>query len=166
MDFPDPRSIPPCGRGARQAGPHVGAGGCAGRSCEKAAEARQQDPAHDRRHHVGYYLISRGRFELEKVIGYPPTRTEHFSRFFFAHPAVGYLGTIAAMTGAGVFSLLRYADQHGADAARPVLDRAAAADSRQRTRHQRAAPSAHEADSAAAAAQAAGWTTSRLSCAR
>ena len=82
----------------------------------EATQARQQDPGHDRRHHVGYYLISRGRFELEKVINYPPTRTERFSRFFFAHPALGYLGTIASLTTAGIVSLLRYADRQGADA--------------------------------------------------
>ena len=29
------------------------------------------DPQHDRRHHVGYYLISRGRFRLEQEVGYP-----------------------------------------------------------------------------------------------
>ena len=55
---------------------------------ERAAEARDQDPQHDRRHHVGYYLISRGRFELEKAIGYPPTWSEYWARFFFAHPAL------------------------------------------------------------------------------
>ena len=81
---------------------------------QRAAEARQQDPGHDRRHHVGYYLISRGRFELEKAIHYPPTWTEYFARFFFAHPALGYLGTIAVMTAVGMASLLRYADRHGA----------------------------------------------------
>ena len=83
---------------------------------ERAAKAREHDPAHDRRHHVGYYLISRGRFELEKAIHYRPTGTERFARFFFAHPALGYLGTIAAATAVGIASLLLYADRHGADA--------------------------------------------------
>ncbi|HET7696560.1 MAG TPA: glucoamylase family protein [Vicinamibacterales bacterium] len=81
-----------------------------------AAEARQHDPAHDRRHHVGYYLISRGRFELEKAIHYRPTGTERFARFFFAHPALGYLATIAVMTAVGIASLLLYAERHGAGA--------------------------------------------------
>ena len=84
---------------------------------DRAAEARQHDPSHDRRHHVGYYLISRGRFELEKAIHYRPTGTERFARFFFAHPALGYLGTIAAMTAVGIVSMLRYADRQGADGA-------------------------------------------------
>ena len=83
---------------------------------ERAAHSRQHDPGHDRRHHVGYYLISRGRFELEKAIHYPPTTTERFARFFFGHPALGYLGTIVVMTAVGIFSLLRYADRQGADA--------------------------------------------------
>jgi cyclic beta-1,2-glucan synthetase len=83
---------------------------------DRAAKARQDDPAHDRRHHVGYYLISRGRFELEKGINYRPTGTERFARFFFAHPALGYLGTTAGATALGITSLLLYADRHGADA--------------------------------------------------
>jgi cyclic beta-1,2-glucan synthetase len=83
---------------------------------DRAAAAQQHDPAHDRRHHVGYYLISRGRFDLEKAIDYPPTATERFARFFFAHPALGYLGTIATATALGMTSLLLYADRHGADA--------------------------------------------------
>jgi cellobiose phosphorylase len=83
---------------------------------DSAAAARQHDPGHDRRHHVGYYLISRGRFGLEKTISYPPTWSERFSRFFFAHPALGYLGTIAVTTAVGIASLLLYADRYGADA--------------------------------------------------
>jgi cyclic beta-1,2-glucan synthetase len=84
---------------------------------DQAAAAQRDDPGHDRRHHVGYYLISRGRFALERSIGYPPTMTERFARFFFAHPALGYLGTIAVSTAVGIASLLLYADRHGADAA-------------------------------------------------
>ena len=53
----------------------------------------EHDPAHDRRHHVGYYLISRGRFDLEQELGYRPTCDRARSRgSVFAHPALGYLG--------------------------------------------------------------------------
>ena len=83
---------------------------------QRAADARTQDPGHDRRHHIGYYLISRGRFDLEKAIGYPPTWSEYSARFFFAHPALGYLGTTGVTTAAGVASLLLYAERHGARA--------------------------------------------------
>ena len=83
---------------------------------DRAVEARQHDPSHDRRHHVGYYLISRGRFGLEQAINYRPTGTERFARFFFAHPALGYLGTITVATAVGIASLLLYAERQGADA--------------------------------------------------
>ena len=59
-------------------------------------------PEHDRRHHVGYYLISRGRFQLERLIGYRPTLRERVGRFTFEHPAAMYLGQIVAATAAGL----------------------------------------------------------------
>ncbi|HVJ26268.1 MAG TPA: hypothetical protein VM493_01960, partial [Vicinamibacterales bacterium] len=80
----------------------------------EAAAAKLSDPGHDRRHHVGYYLISRGRFELERAIGYPPTPRERISRFLFAHPAFGYLGTIVSLTALAVGGFLLYADRQGA----------------------------------------------------
>ena len=79
-----------------------------------AAHAVGADPSHDRRHHIGYYLISRGRFTLEPHIGYSPTPHERIARFIFAHPALGYLGTIAVFTALGLASLLAYAARHGA----------------------------------------------------
>ena len=84
------------------------------RVVELAAAAMAAVPAQDRRHHIGYYLISRGRFEMEPAIGYAPTIRERVSRFIFAHPAVGYLGTIVGLTAAGIGSLLAYATRHGA----------------------------------------------------
>jgi cyclic beta-1,2-glucan synthetase len=82
-----------------------------------AAAAVRTDPGHDRRHHIGYYLISRGRFELERTISYPPTARERMARFIFAHPALGYLGTIGLFTALGIASLLAYAARHGASRA-------------------------------------------------
>ncbi len=79
-----------------------------------ARKAAQDDPRNDRRHHVGYYLISRGRFSLEQDLGYPPTLGERFARFVFKHPAIGYLGTVAAAIGLGLASLLAYASRQGA----------------------------------------------------
>ena len=79
-----------------------------------ARQAVATDPANDRRHHVGYYLISRGRFALEQELKYPPGARERFSRFVFKHPALGYLGTIAGMTALMIVSLLAYAARRGA----------------------------------------------------
>ena len=79
-----------------------------------AREAAHTRPESDRTHHVGYYLISRGRFRLEQELRYSPTLRERWSRFFFRHPALGYLGTIAVFVAVSVASLLAYASRHGA----------------------------------------------------
>src|SRR5687767_1497783 len=50
------------------------------RVVELAERAQRERPDADRSHHVGYYLISRGRFELEKAVAYPPTASERISR--------------------------------------------------------------------------------------
>jgi cyclic beta-1,2-glucan synthetase len=78
-----------------------------------AREAVRARPEADRTHHVGYYLISRGRFQLEQDLGYPVTARDWWSRFFFRHPALGYLGTLACMTTLSVASLVAYADRRG-----------------------------------------------------
>ncbi|MEO6349255.1 MAG: hypothetical protein ABIP53_01250, partial [Candidatus Limnocylindrales bacterium] len=82
-----------------------------------AADAVREDPTHDRRHHVGYYLISRGRFQLEARVRYSPTVREQIARFTFKHPALGYLGTIAVLTALAVASFLTYAARHGGSGA-------------------------------------------------
>ena len=43
-------------------------------------------PATIARHHVGYYLISRGRFRLERDVGYRPRLRERLARFAFRAP--------------------------------------------------------------------------------
>ncbi len=101
-------SIEELSKGAKQ--PEISV---ARRAVEFAQRAAATD-ANDRRHHVGYYLISRGRFVLEEDLRYPPSLREHFSRFFFKHPALGYLGTVAASVTLAVVSLLAYAARRGA----------------------------------------------------
>jgi len=87
------------------------------RAIALARRAREEDPANDRRHHVGYYLISRGRFRLEEDLGYPPRAREGLARFVFEHPAIGYLGAIGLTTALGVWALLAYGSRHGASPA-------------------------------------------------
>ena len=82
-----------------------------------ARGALREDPSHDRRHHVGYYLISRGRFRLEQDVSYKPRVRERLARFAFQHQALGYLGTLAALTAAGVLSLVVHAARRDATAA-------------------------------------------------
>src|SRR5262245_1883326 len=113
MDFPTRdryrHSIEELSKGAKQTEIAV-----ARRAVEFARRAAATDPGNDRRHHVGYYLISRGRFALEEDLKYPPSLREQFSRFFFKHPALGYLGTIAVTVTLGVVSLLAHAARRGA----------------------------------------------------
>ena len=86
------------------------------RAVALARRALAAEPANDRPHHVGYYLISRGRFALEADVGYPPRMRERVARFFFAYQAAGYLGLIAGVTALIVGSLLAYAARHGVSA--------------------------------------------------
>ena len=79
-----------------------------------AEKAEREKPDYERAHHVGYYLISRGRFQLEKTLGYSPTLGERISRLAFRHPAIGYLGTLAITTAVFEASLLMNARNNGA----------------------------------------------------
>ena len=112
MDFPTRdryrHSVEQLAKGARKPEQDV-----ARRAVELARDAQQTAPTHDRAHHVGYYLISRGRFRLEREVGYPPTLRDHFSRFFYGHPVLGYLGTIALTTAVAVAAFVSYAHRHG-----------------------------------------------------
>jgi cyclic beta-1,2-glucan synthetase len=88
--------------------------GVAQRALALARTAQQNEPLHDRSHHVGYYLISRGRFVLERELRYPAHAGERLARFVFEHPALGYLGTIAVTIAVSVSSLVAYASRQGA----------------------------------------------------
>ncbi len=83
-------SVEQLAKGAGQPEPSV-----ARRAVDLASEAQRTGPQTDRRHHVGYYLISRGRFQLEQDVRYTPGVREQVARFAFRHPAIGYLGAIA-----------------------------------------------------------------------
>jgi cyclic beta-1,2-glucan synthetase len=90
------------------------------RACEMADQATA-DPHAEWRHHVGYYLISRGRFALETELEYRPHIGERLARFVFRHPVAGYLGLIGLLTALGIASLLINAARHGASVATLVL---------------------------------------------
>ncbi|MGH8638101.1 MAG: cyclic beta 1-2 glucan synthetase, partial [Burkholderiales bacterium] len=104
-------SVEELARGAKQSEVAI-----ARRAVQLAHEATWRTPEQDRQHHVGYYLISRGRFRLEADVGYPPTARDRFARFFFRYPALGYLGTIALGAAVILASLLSYAARQGASA--------------------------------------------------
>ncbi len=112
MDFPTRdryrHSVEQLAKGAKASELDV-----ATRAVGLAREAQRDAPQHDRTHHVGYYLISRGRFRLERAVNYPPKLHDRFARFFYGHPVIGYLGTIAATTALAVASFVAYAHRHG-----------------------------------------------------
>jgi cyclic beta-1,2-glucan synthetase len=83
------------------------------RAVEMARESQRTAPQHDRSHHVGYYLISRGRFRLEQDVGYPPAFRERLGRFVYGHPVIGYLGAIALGVALAVASFIAYGQRHG-----------------------------------------------------
>ncbi|MGH9310704.1 MAG: GH36-type glycosyl hydrolase domain-containing protein, partial [Vicinamibacterales bacterium] len=115
MDFPTRdryrHSVEELARGSKQPERAV-----ARRAVQLAQEARWKSPGLDRQHHVGYYLISRGRLSLETELGYPPTARERFSRFFFQYPSLGYPGSLAVGTAVVMASILSYAARQGASA--------------------------------------------------
>ncbi|MQA29217.1 MAG: hypothetical protein GEU82_05165 [Luteitalea sp.] len=115
MDFPTRdryrHSVEQLAKGSKQPESEV-----AEKAIELARGASSADPHNDRRHHVGYYLISRGRFTLEEHLRYHPKVRERLARFFFRHPAIGYLGTISLGTALGVASLIAYAGRQDASA--------------------------------------------------
>jgi cyclic beta-1,2-glucan synthetase len=59
--------------------------------------------------HVGYYLVGRGRDDLEGVLGFRPGLSERASRWAFNHATFVYLGAIASITALAMASTLAYA---------------------------------------------------------
>lgn len=75
-----------------------------------AREAQEQghpDPrVSTRRSHVGYYLVSDGKDELQQRIGYRPPTAERISSFLRKHPDETYLPAIEVLTLAIVSAIL------------------------------------------------------------
>jgi cyclic beta-1,2-glucan synthetase len=65
---------------------------------ELAQAARIRDPELVAYSHVGYYLVDRGRVDLERIVSYRPSIAERFSCTILAHPAIFYLGCLGMVT--------------------------------------------------------------------
>ncbi|MEK6322450.1 MAG: glucoamylase family protein [Acidobacteriota bacterium] len=78
--------------------------------------AQSQNSASDdhRREHVGYYLIGRGRIQLEEKVHYRMRLRERLFRGVLRHPTGSYLGLLAALTAIILAPLLLYAFVSGA----------------------------------------------------
>ncbi|HSO75227.1 MAG TPA: carbohydrate-binding protein, partial [Blastocatellia bacterium] len=74
-----------------------------------AAKARQAAPDDPHRTHVGYFLIDRGRPEMERDVGFRWRLHERLFRTGVNHPTTAYFGSLAVLTSAIVGLLLYYA---------------------------------------------------------
>ena len=66
--------------------------------------------------HVGWFLVDRGKLELERATGYRPSARERLRRALLGRPAPAYLGAIAAVTVLLEAVIARYAVRSGASA--------------------------------------------------
>ena len=74
--------------------------------CEQARSASDGSRTAVRRTHVGFYLVDRGRAQLEAAIGYRPPLRTRIPRFILRHPTEFYLTAIELITLAIVFGIL------------------------------------------------------------
>jgi cyclic beta-1,2-glucan synthetase len=93
---------------------------------QKVRQARARpddgkDPDRQRRMETGYYLISKGRLELEKELGYRVGWTRRFLRLYIRAAVPGYLGTILIVTALILVLPLLHSKAHGMSAAGLVL---------------------------------------------
>jgi cyclic beta-1,2-glucan synthetase len=70
-----------------------------------ALRAQSRDHREWRETHIGYFLIDRGRVELERELGFQPRLKERIVRAVRRRPNLVYLGSIAAITALAVAAL-------------------------------------------------------------
>ncbi len=63
--------------------------------------------------HVGYYLVEKGRTQLEQAIGYQPRGMQWLRRGMVRHPTLLYLGGIGLLTGLIIAGFVAYARAAG-----------------------------------------------------
>ncbi|BCX02272.1 MAG: hypothetical protein KatS3mg053_0210 [Candidatus Roseilinea sp.] len=80
------------------------------------ARAAQAEDGSARRRHVGYYLLDRGKAQLEARLGYRPSLRARAGAWLRAHPTLVYLGAIGALTAILSLVVAAYAHAAGADA--------------------------------------------------
>ncbi|HSE38567.1 MAG TPA: carbohydrate-binding protein, partial [Blastocatellia bacterium] len=81
---------------------------------ELARRSHQSVEDDRRRAHVGYYLVDRGRAQLEAEVSCRPRLLERFFRSVLRHPTLSYLGTLAVMTALVLAPFILYAVFAGA----------------------------------------------------
>ena len=61
--------------------------------------------------HIGFYLLDKGVFELEKILNYRPSFKEHHVRFVDKHPALIYFGSISLLMISFISLFINYFQQ-------------------------------------------------------
>jgi cyclic beta-1,2-glucan synthetase len=80
--------------------------------CRRTRSVSDGSRAAVRRTHVGFYLVDRGRTQLEAVIGYRPGLAASIRRLILRHPTEFYFTGIEALTLVIVFAILWKAGSH------------------------------------------------------
>ncbi|MBN2117748.1 MAG: hypothetical protein JW730_14325 [Anaerolineales bacterium] len=91
--------------------------GIARQAIELAETASAAAGTSIREKHIGYYLLSAGRADLEARIDFRPTLSGALTRFIQKHATAMYLGSIAGLTLLMCFLISFYAVQTGANLA-------------------------------------------------
>ncbi|MCX7041054.1 MAG: DUF3131 domain-containing protein, partial [Spirochaetes bacterium] len=93
------------------------------RAIERARQAVESGQAAGRAAHVGYYLIGKGRPDLETDVAFRPHFGRRIRRFIFAHATAVYLGSIGLLTALPLGLGLAYLHDRGSS---PWIQAAAA----------------------------------------
>ena len=78
--------------------------------CRQAAAVSDGTRASLRRTHVGFYLIDRGRPQLETIVEYRPPLSQRIPRFILQYPTAFYLTGVELLTLFIVFAILYQLD--------------------------------------------------------
>ena len=114
--LPDPRPLPALGRGAREAERTRTSSASRGAPSNWRPRRNAYAPDQDRSHHVGYYLISRGRFRLERDVGYPPdAAASDLPVSSTVIPSSATWARSPRSTALAVASFVSYTHRHGGD---------------------------------------------------
>jgi cyclic beta-1,2-glucan synthetase len=84
-----------------------------GESVAQEAVSLAEEARTSRAGHVGYYLLDKGRGQLEASLGHRLPWHERLSRWLFNHPTLLYLGSFFVLTSLVLFGLLSYASARG-----------------------------------------------------
>jgi cyclic beta-1,2-glucan synthetase len=91
-------------------------------AARNAARLDSQNILHvERTAHVGFFLMDRGRAQLQAALAYRPTTTARLRGWLLAHPTLSYLGSIALLAAFFLALLVSYGSAAGASTLQMLL---------------------------------------------